>query len=64
MTTLFIVAILLVAGFFFVLLTRWQNGKAGAGDGCGCGHDHAPAESSAHKSHADGKSGCCGGKHS
>lgn len=62
MTSLIIVAGLLVAGFFLVLLTRWQNGRTGSGGGCGCGHEHARAEPDGHESHDKGAGGCCGGK--
>ncbi|MGC3959803.1 MAG: hypothetical protein QM813_18325 [Verrucomicrobiota bacterium] len=69
-----IVVFVLAAGFFFVLLTRWQRGgeKSGADDSCGCGHDHGPgcghdhdhSHDHGHHHHHNHKHGDdCGHKH-
>ena len=60
-----LLAFVLMAAFFFVILSRWQKGGAKHEHDANCGHDHSHCGHD-HKhdqphDHKDG--GCCGGHH-
>jgi len=62
MEALIILAFVLLAGFFFVILTRLQRGSTAPTHDASCGHDHSHCDHDHdHHDHKDG--GCCGGQH-
>ncbi|MBC8097348.1 MAG: hypothetical protein H7Y43_16205 [Akkermansiaceae bacterium] len=59
MEALIILAFVLLAGFFFVILSRLQRGSSAHKHDASCNHDHSHCDQD--HDHKDG--GCCGGHH-
>ncbi len=59
MELLIILAFVLLAGFFFVILSRWQRGGQSHQHDANCGHEHGKCDHD--HDHHDGD--CCGGRH-
>ena len=64
MEIIVLLAFILLAGFFFIILSRWQKGGTKHEHDANCGHDHSHCghdHKHDHHDHKDG--GCCGGHH-
>ncbi len=60
MKALLILAFVLTAGIFFVILSRLQRCGDKHKHDANCGHDHSKC---GHDHHDPKDGGCCGGKH-
>ena len=56
MEIIVLLAFILLAGFFFVILSRWQKGGAPHEHDANCGHDHSHCDHDHKHDHKDG--GC------